>query len=216
MHDPAPLSCTLCLVRHGETDWNVAHRIQGQTDTPLNGHGLEQARMARRFLSAFTFHAAWSSDLERARRTAEVLIEGRSLPLITDTRLRERRYGVFQTLLYSEAEAQYPALYARYRSRHPDCDIDGGESLRMLTARVEACLADIARAHAGQQVLVVTHGGVLDVAYRRATGQPLSAPRDFEIPNCALNWFQIGAQAWHLEAWGDRHHLSQVLTGAPE
>jgi len=57
---------------------------------------------------------------------------------------------------------------------------------------------------------------VLDILYRRATGRPLSTPRDFEIPNCALNWFRIGAQGWRLEAWADRHHLSTVLTGAPE
>jgi 2,3-bisphosphoglycerate-dependent phosphoglycerate mutase len=202
MPAPAPF-CTLCLVRHGETDWNVAHRIQGQTDTPLNSHGQEQARMAARFLRAFTFHAAWSSDLRRARDTAEVLIEGRSLSLITDERLRERRYGVFQTLLYSEAEAQYPELYARYRSRHADCDIDGGESLRMLTSRVQDCLGQIAREHAGQQVLVVTHGGVLDVAYRLATGLPLEAPRDFLITNAAVSVIRGDGIAWQLERWNE-------------
>ncbi|HAZ61968.1 MAG TPA: histidine phosphatase family protein [Gammaproteobacteria bacterium] len=197
------LPCTLCLVRHGETDWNVSHRIQGQTDTPLNGNGLEQARMAARFLKAFAFHAAYSSDLERARATAERILNGRGLELQTDARLRERCYGLFQTLLYSEAEAQYPEVYARYRSRNPDCDLNGGESLRTLATRVQECLAQIATNHPGQQVLIVTHGGVLDVVYRLATGLPLEAPRDFLISNAAVSVVRGDGQVWQLERWND-------------
>jgi probable phosphoglycerate mutase len=198
---PAP--CTLCLVRHGETDWNVEHRIQGQTDTPLNGHGIEQARKAARFLRAFAFHAAYSSDLERARATAGFIVNGRGLEIQTDERLRERRYGVFQTLLYSEAEARHPEIYARYRSRHPDCDLGGGESLRMLAARVEECLGQIATAHPGRQVLIVTHGGVLDVVYRLATGLPLEAPRDFLISNAAVSVIRGNGTQWQLERWNE-------------
>lgn len=209
MSDARP-PCTLCLVRHGETDWNVAHRIQGQTDTPLNGHGVEQARMAARFLRAFAFHAAYSSDLERARATAGVIIDGRDIALRTDERLRERSYGVFQTLLYSEAEALYPEIYARYRSRHPDCDLGGGESLRSLATRVRGCLEQIAHAHAGQQVLIVTHGGVLDIVYRLATGLPLEAPRDFLISNAAVSVVRANGTQWQLERWNETPDLEAL------
>ncbi|NWG75508.1 MAG: histidine phosphatase family protein, partial [Rubrivivax sp.] len=72
------------------------------------------------------------------------------------------------------------------------------------------------RHHTGQTVAAVTHGGVLDILFRKATGRPLHAPRDFKIPNCGLNWFRFDGQGWHLESWGDRHHLQNVLTETPE
>ena len=72
------------------------------------------------------------------------------------------------------------------------------------------------RHHGGQTLAAVCHSGVLDIVYRRATGRPLTTPRDFKIPNCALNWFHFDGQGWHLEAWGDRHHLHEVLTEPPE
>jgi probable phosphoglycerate mutase len=68
----------------------------------------------------------------------------------------------------------------------------------------------------GHTDVTVSHSGVLDVIYRHATGRPLEAPRDFEIPNCALNWFGVDAHGLHLERWADRHHLAQALVEAPE
>ena len=74
----------------------------------------------------------------------------------------------------------------------------------------------LVRHHGGQTLAAVSHSGVLDIVYRRATGRPLAAPRDFKIPNCALNWFHFDGQGWHLESWADRHHLQSVLTETPE
>jgi 2,3-bisphosphoglycerate-dependent phosphoglycerate mutase len=199
----AALPCTLCLVRHGETDWNVEHRIQGQIDTSLNRHGIEQARLTARYLTGTALDAIYSSDLERARVTAEMVGLGRGVAITLEPRLRERRYGIFQRLLYSEAEVRHPELYARYRSRNPDCDIEGGESLRMLERRVVACLTEIVCRHPGQTVLVVTHGGVLDIAYRMATGLALEAPREFLITNAAVSIIRGDGNRWRLERWNE-------------
>jgi probable phosphoglycerate mutase len=81
---------------------------------------------------------------------------------------------------------------------------------------VEKAVNWLLQHHAGQTIAAVTHGGVLDVLYRRATGRRLHTPRDFLIPNCSLNWFQFDGHGWHLESGGDRHYLHEVLTQPPE
>lgn len=217
MFTPLPATATrLCLIRHGETDWNAEKRIQGHTDIPLNATGRAQA-LAMAYTAAHQrFAAVYSSDLARARETAEALAvrEGHAVhPLPA---LRERHYGCFQGLTADEAARQYPALHACYLARDPDCAFESGETLVAFAARVADGIAWLARHHPGQTVAAVCHSGVLDVIYRRATGRPLSTPRDFDIPNCALNWFHVDAQGWHLDIWADRHHLGSVLTGAPE
>jgi len=110
----------------------------------------------------------------------------------------------------------YPAAYAHYVARDLDYDFETGESLRRFAERVADGIDWLVRHHSGQTIAAVSHSGVLDVVYRRATGRPLSTPRDFVIPNCALNWFHFDGQGWHLEAWGDRHHLNEVLSEPPE
>ena len=77
------------------------------------------------------------------------------------------------------------------------------------------CIDAIVSAHAGGQVLVVTHGGVLDILHRRASGKPLSAPRDFDIPNAALNWLEVDQGKWTLLSWAERGHLAEALDELP-
>ncbi len=211
-----PTATRLCLIRHGETDWNADRRIQGHTDIPLNATGRAQA-LAMAYTAAHQrFAAIYSSDLARARETAAALAQREDEAVRPLPALRERHYGCFQGLTAAEAALRYPVLYAGYLARDPDCHFESGETLTAFAARVADGVNWLARHHPGQTVAAVCHSGVLDVIYRRATGRPLSTPRDFEIPNCALNWFHVDAQGWHLEAWADRHHLSQVLTSAPE
>jgi probable phosphoglycerate mutase len=215
-HVPVPVATRICIIRHGETDWNVDRRIQGHTDVPLNETGRAQA-LAMAFNAAHQrFHAIYSSDLARAQETARVLARREDQEVRLLPQLRERHFGIFQGLTADEGAALHPAAHAHYVARDPDYDFAGGESLRRFAARVSEAIAWLVRHHGGQTIAAVSHSGVLDVVYRRATGRPLSAPRDFAIPNCALNWFRFDAQGWHLEAWGDRHHLQQVLSEPPE
>jgi 2,3-bisphosphoglycerate-dependent phosphoglycerate mutase len=205
-----------CIVRHGETDWNVERRIQGHVDIPLNALGRVQAEATANGLAGLVFAAAYSSDLARAWATAEIAARRLGLALAAEPGLRERHYGVFQGLTTAEAAERFPAAHARYLARDRDYDFEVGESLSGLAARVAVAVEALAERHRGQSVLLVSHGGVLDVCYRRATGRDLSAPRDFPIPNAALNWIEVGRQGWRLHSWADRRHLERTLEESAE
>ena len=215
-HVSKPIATRICIIRHGETDWNVEKRIQGHTDIPLNENGRAQA-MAMAFNAAHQrFQAIYSSDLARAQETAWVLAQREGLDVKLLPQLRERHFGVFQGITAAEGAELHPAAYAYYVARDLEYDFETGESLRGFAERVSEGIDWLLRHHSGQTIAAVSHSGVLDVVYRRATGRPLHTPRDFRIPNCALNWFHFDGQGWHLEAWGDRHHLHDVLMEPPE
>ena len=201
------LTTRLCLVRHGETAWNAEGRIQGQLDIPLSEAGHAQARALALALKEAVFDVIYSSDLERVRQTAAPAAAHMKLAVAIDPALRERHYGSFQTITYKEAKARFPERYARFAARDPEFDFDGGESLRAFALRVETCIAGIAARHRGQQVLVFTHGGVLDIVYRRSAGKSLSEKRDFELPNAALNHVAVSEGGWRVVSWADRAHL---------
>jgi probable phosphoglycerate mutase len=206
----------LCIVRHGETDWNLERRIQGQRDIPLNQTGRAQALAVAYTAAHHRFDAIYSSDLTRAMDTARAIAEREGLEVRPLSGLRERHYGIFQGITATEGAELHPHAYARYSARDPDYDFESGESLHGFVARALAAVDWLVRHHSGQTLCAVSHGGVLDVLYRRVTGRPLQTPRDFTIPNCALNWFRIDELGWHLERWGDRHHLEHVIVDSPE
>lgn len=205
------MTTRFCLVRHGETDWNAQGRLQGQTDIALNEAGRAQAKAAAARLAAHRFAAIYSSDLSRAMETAAAAA-GPGHEVQPTPALRERRFGAFQGLTHAEAEARYPADHARFRAREPDHRPPGdAESLRDLAARIEAALTDLADRHRGQTLLIVTHGGALDVAYRLATGRDLMEKRDFPLLNAALNWIERRDGLWRLIGWGEADHLAAGL-----
>ncbi|HEX5127550.1 MAG TPA: histidine phosphatase family protein [Rhodocyclaceae bacterium] len=208
----------LCLIRHGETDWNVEHRVQGSIDIPLNARGRQQAQAAAETLFSDAqqnaFAAIYCSDLRRAHETASIIASRLNLPAITDAHLRERNYGGLQGLTADEAEQRLPGVHPRNRgTRDPALVPPGGESLQDFARTVQTGFTAIAQRHPGQSVLVVSHGGVLDVAYRLATAMPLGAARDFTLANAALNWIGFDSaetnkdKAWQLLAWDQRAHL---------
>lgn len=192
----------ICLVRHGETDWNAERRFQGHLDIGLNATGLAQAKGLARMLEEHCFAAVYASDLLRARQTAAAVAQVLQAQVCLLPELRERHYGVFQALTYDEARSQHPAAYRRFEGRDPSFAPHGGESLESFAQRVMRCLTQIANRHGGEEVLVVAHGGVLDIARRAATGMDLMAPRDFTIVNAALNWLEFEQDGWRLLSWG--------------
>lgn len=205
-----------CFVRHGETDWNVQRRLQGHIDTPLNQTGQAQAEATAKGLNGHVFDAIYSSDLIRTLQTARYAAQLLDLPIHLRSDLRERHYGAFQGLTYSEAERNFPGDYARFKAREAAYEIlDDGESLLQHRQRVQICLENIAAKHAGESVLIVTHGGVLDIVYRLATGLDMAAPRDFGIPNAALNWINFRQGEWQLLQWADQAHLHAALDELP-
>lgn len=210
------MTTRICFIRHGETDWNVEKRIQGQLDIALNETGRKQAVAMAFNASHHSFHAIYSSDLQRALDTAAALAQRVRLPVAKLSGLRERHFGLFQGLTAEEGEQRYPAAYIGYKNRDVHDPFENGESLLQLAERIERAVAHIVREHPGQNVAAFTHGGVLDIIYRKATGRPLHTPRDFKVPNCALNWLRFDAQGWHLESWDDHHHLHEVIKDSVE
>ncbi len=199
----------ICLVRHGETAWNAEKRIQGQIDITLNADGLGQAGATAHWLSQQPVAALYSSDLARAWQTAECIGVAVGLTPIPAPELRERRYGLFEGLTYEDARRRHPVCYEQFETRDPEFELpEDGESLCQLEARVTACLSRLAAGHAGQMIVVVTHGGVLDIVNRFVRGNPLDTPRDFLIPNAGINWVTVDDQRWTLEVWGETRHLA--------
>lgn len=197
----------ICLVRHGETEWNAERRLQGQIDIELNATGRRQAVAAGRWLRGAGVTALYASDLKRAWATAQAIGEALALVPVAVPEMRERCYGIFQGLTYAEAREKYPEAYAAFEARQVDCNFETGETLSEMYRRVTACLVRIAAAHPGEQVVIVLHGGVLDIINRFVRGSRLETPRDFLIPNAGLNWIALQDGAWHIESWAETAHL---------
>ena len=198
----------LILVRHGETDWNRELRFQGQIDVGLNATGREQARrLADRLVQEGLSSELVSSDLMRARQTAEPAARRLHTPVQADAALREQAFGVIDGLSVPEIQARHPDIWPRWKAFDPDYAPPGGESLRQFHARVIAALQALRDRHAGRTLVVVTHGGVLDMVWRTATGQSLQGPRTCAIPNAGLNRVRIGAQGPEILSWAEVEHL---------
>jgi probable phosphoglycerate mutase len=160
---------TLLLARHGQTDWNLHHRWQG--DPPLNDTGRAQAHTLGRALAGTRLDGLVASDLARAGETAEILAGELGLPLTLDPRLREIDVGEWAGLTTAEVKLRYPAGYERYRRGSPGWE--QGESYEQVVARARAGLGALAQAAPGGQLLVVTHAGFL-LATWLASGRALA------------------------------------------
>ena len=147
----------LLLIRHGETAWNIDSRIQGHTDIPLNDVGRWQAERVALALADEGVDAVFSSDLQRARDTAEAIARTVSRPLQLDEQLRERHFGRLEGLTHGEIHAQWPDDARRWRDRDPHYGPDGGETLSAFYERCVGALRRVAEAHPGQTVVVVAH-----------------------------------------------------------
>lgn len=201
----------LILVRHGVTAWNRERRFQGHTDPGLDEEGREQARRAASRLATEGVDAIYASDLGRAWQTAEPLGEATGVAPCREPALRERNYGAFEGRSHDELAREAPEAFARWERREPDFELPGGgESLRAFDARVRAALGELAARHPGQRVVAVTHGGVLDCAYRAARGLALDAPREHPLLNASINRIGWRDGAFYLIDWADVAHLSDA------
>lgn len=204
----------LILIRHGETDWNRELRFQGQLDVPLNAVGHEQARRLGVRLAAESVHRLVCSDLLRTQQTALPIRQQSLSPLVDapllDMALREQKFGVMEGLRVADIKARHPEAWAQWILFQADDAFEGGESTRQFHTRVMAALRSLALAHAQQTLVVVTHGGVLDMVYRTARALPLSGPRQSDIPNAGLNRVRIEGDAIDILTWADTQHLTDM------
>ena len=199
----------ILAVRHGETAWNRDARIQGHTDIALNAHGRWQASQLARALREESIAACYASDLSRALETAQAVADRHGHKVHTHIGLRERGFGAFEGKTWVELQAGHPAETEAWRKRLPDFAPPGGESLLQLQARVVATVNELAARHPGDQVLMVAHGGVLDMLYRLATRLDLQAPRSWELTNTAVNRLLWSPEGLSLVGWADTTHLQE-------
>ncbi|SHH28409.1 histidine phosphatase family protein [Massilia sp. CF038] len=203
----------IVLIRHGETAWNAERRLQGHIDIALNAEGLRQAEALAAALAGERFDAIVASDLQRAHQTAQAVARVQGMAVHTDPGLRERCYGGFEGLLYSEIEARFPVEFAAWQARDIDSVMPPGvrvaESFRQFYERSMHSILGWAARHPGQTLALVAHGGVLECAYRGAMGLSLETPRDFPVKNASINRFSVSAGQLHLDSWGEVAHLQR-------
>ena len=194
-------------IRHGQTDWNLASRVQGHRNVGLNDTGRWQAQRLALALADEQLDAVYASDLDRARDTARALARHAGTELRIDSGLRERCFGVFEGLTYAEIEQRFPDAARRWRQRDVGFGPDGGETLQAFCERAVASVTALAARHRGQRIAVVAHGGVLDALYRAATRLPLDAPRTWPTDNAGSNRLLASDDGLVLVGWGDTCHL---------
>jgi len=198
----------LILIRHGETDWNRELRFQGQIDVPLNAAGFEQARRVAAQLAGESVQHLVCSDLLRTRQTAQAPSRQLALEAATDPGLREQAFGVVEGMRADEIQQQFPQAWTRWSQFDADYTFDGGESTQIFHARVMAALRRLAQERQGQRLVVVTHGGVLDMVYRSAMGLSLSGPRQSVIPNGGISRVLLRESRVEILRWAETQHLA--------
>jgi len=207
----------LWLVRHGETDWNRELRFQGHLDAPLNALGLQQAQRLGLHLAAQAPRPLLASDLLRTRQTAEPLAGQWQTPAWPEPLWREQSFGVIEGLTLDDIRERHPEVVQGWQRHDPDFAPAGGESRRQFHVRVmqavralvERCLQE-----GWQAPVVVSHGGVLDMVYRSATGQSLAGPRECLIPNAGLNHVRTDGVRFEIVQWAWTDHLAGLPPSA--
>jgi broad specificity phosphatase PhoE len=167
------MTTRVVCIRHGETDWNAAGRWQGRAPVPLNADGLAQAERLARYLAAAKTHfdVLYSSDLLRARQTAQAVADALNLDLLLEPRLREVDLGDWQGLTRDEVQAWDPIHYAAFHADYYTVPPPNGESRNQLRERVRDAFDDITARHPDQIIALVSHGGTLGMLIESLFGR---------------------------------------------
>lgn len=182
---------TLHLVRHGETEWNAERRIQGQlSEVPLSARGREQAIELADALADCQAGALISSDLGRAMETARAISARVGLPVMPEPALRERHFGVVQGKLYAEVQEIVHEWWL-----HADRRIEGGETNREMYNRVARFFERLHATSVEREVIVVSHGGVMNVALAFLSGTGIDEMQWQRLDNCALHTVEYDGEA---------------------
>jgi broad specificity phosphatase PhoE len=205
----------MILVRHGQSTWNREHRIQGQLDPPLSDEGRRQAELLGRRLAGRRLVGFYASDLKRAFETAEAI--GALVDLVPEPTagLREIYLGDWEGLRTDEIAERFPDAWARWREE-PDWDlVPAGEGAARFEARVIATLDEILDRHSHGDVLVVTHGGVIQVALHRVIGRPSRGLFPFKIQNASISLIEVRDGRMIIGGSNDVGHLEPALVTEP-
>jgi len=178
---------TLLLARHGETDWNRARRWQGHADRPLTERGRAQAAELAERLADIALDAVYSSDLRRARETAEAVAQAQGVDLVQLAELREVSVGSWEGLTREEAETRFPEGFRRWLAGGTGWE--DGETYAEMSKRVLVAVQRIAGGREGNRFLIVSHGGPIRAIHGAALGMEVEAYRRIRPvePNARLS-----------------------------
>lgn len=189
---------TICIVRHGETDWNAAGRLQGSTDIPLNEKGIQQAKESGLFLKNSQWDVIITSPLKRAKRTAEIINENLHIPLVVMEEFKEKYFGDAEGMTLEERRAAYPdQLY-------PNQEEDSKFTNRLMTG-----LEKINQNYKNKKVLLVAHGAVINAILTFLSNGKLGHGKT-KIQNACINEIQYCGNCWEIKAFNQVSHLSSM------
>jgi len=201
----------LLLIRHGETSWNQEQRYQGQQDSPLSEQGILQAEKTAAFLADMHIDAVYTSDLLRAKRTAEVIARPHGLTPIADPRLREINFGEWEGLTRHEVQANYPELFAARFRDHLNVRVPGGELPGEVAERLLDFVRELESRHAHQTVVAVSHGGALRLLIASLMGIPLDRSYCLHMDNLGISHLSArtgrGRCVWQAHYINSTAHL---------
>jgi len=192
----APSPTTVYFCRHGETDWNATHKLQGRSDIPLNSAGHQQASCIAAALQGVGLAAVWSSPLIRAKDTAQAIATAIGSDVVVDDRLRERNLGIMEGRTGKEIGSTHPHVWDKWTKLEelpPDAECEPEPEV---VARVESALFALAAQYPGQSVAAVAHGGVLRCLCKRTFG------------NASISTLQVSGSQWWSVKLDDGSHLT--------
>lgn len=196
------------LVRHGETEWNREARYQGHSDVPLNEEGIRQALKVAERMVGEPIVAVYSSDLSRARMTAEIIAAPHRAPLYIKPLLREADYGLWEGLPYREIKNRYPGSIERWLDDPEGSRPPQGESLGEVRDRALKAVEEIKAENPDGTVVVVTHGGVIAMLLMTFLKEDSSFLRRFFGRNASVSLIEVNEEAEVL-CWSDASHLDE-------
>lgn len=178
----------LYIMRHGKTDWNALHRLQGRTNVPLNEEGIAMAKRAREEYMDVHFDVCYCSPLDRAKETARLLLAGRDVPIIEDERLLEMCFGVYEGLPYSFEDDSLPVSVIFKTPELYREPLDGAESFEELFKRTGDFLANVVNPGLadGKDILIVGHGAMNSSIICQVKNIPIKDFWSTGIENCRL------------------------------
>lgn len=203
----------LYLVRHGETEWNKASKIQGGIDTELSAYGMEQAKMLAKRLSLEEIDFIYSSSLKRALKTAEIIAEDKKCTIFESAEYHEIRLGPWEGMTIQEIQEQYSKHLRTYREDPVNFKLPGAETFLELAERTYNAILNIVNRHYDSNILLVSHGTAIKAAIIRILGIDINNYTKFKIDNASISiidFYENSMEKPVVVSLNDTNHLKKV------